>query len=206
MVTSQGLTFLELTRARRSIRRFEPKPVARSLVLSCIEAAVLAPSSSNKQPWRFVVVDRKREIDRLVDRACAGPYRVTRWIAGAPVVVAIVLVRDFVTHHVGRLVQGTPFDLLDAGIAGEHLILRATELGLGTCWVGWFSARGAARSLGVPRRHRVVALVPLGWPDPDHKPRKRKVRSPEEITWFGRWGAFSEGSSREEDHAAGAQR
>jgi nitroreductase len=203
MVSLQGSTFLQLARSRRSVRRFEPKPVDRNLVLSCIEAALVAPSSSNSQPWRFVVVDRKTDIDRLVDQACGGPYRPTRWIAGAPVVVAIVLARDFVTHHVGRLVQGTPFDLLDAGIAGEHLVLRATELGLGTCWVGWFSARGAARSLGIPRRYRVVALIPLGWPDPDHTPREKTVRAAEEVTWFRRWGAPSGVPSEEQDVSAG---
>jgi nitroreductase len=181
---------MRLVRARRSVRSFQSKGVDRGLILSCIEAAVVAPSSMNKQPWRFVVLDRKEGIEGLVRRACVGPYRPTRWIAAAPVVIAIVMARDLVTHHVGRLVQGTAFDLLDAGIAGEHLILRATELGLGTCWIGWFNARGAARALRVPRGHRVVALVVMGWPDPGHVARERTVRAAEEVTMFGRWGDF----------------
>jgi nitroreductase len=187
MDTSEGSAFMRLVHARRSIREYRPTSVDRELVLSCIEAAVVAPSSMNKQPWRFVVLDRREDIDRLVERTCTGPYRPTKWIAAAPVVVAIVIAGDFITHRLGRLLQGTAFHLLDAGIAGEHLILRATELGLGTCWVGWFNARGASRALRVPRGHRVVALVPMGWPDPGYVVGERTVRAVEEVTKFGGW-------------------
>jgi nitroreductase len=154
-------------------------------VLSCVEAALHAPSAHNRQPWRFVVVDQPPGVQELVRHACRGVYRPTRWIGDAPVIVALVCRRAFVEHRLGPLVQGTPYHLLDMGIAGQHLILRATELGLGSCWIGWFSARGAARALRVPRGHRVVALVVLGWPDPAYVPPPKSIGTVAESVSFG---------------------
>jgi nitroreductase len=187
MERERDSAFMKLVRARRSIRRFLKKQVGKNLVLSCIEAALHAPSTMNSQPWSFVVLDEPDEVSRFVQRACTGIYRPTRWIASAPVVLAIVVEKKLVPHWFGPLLQGTAFSLLDVGIAGQHIVLRATELGLGTCWIGWFSAKGAARALGVPASHRVAALVVLGWADPAFPPRPKAIRNLHESTHFSAW-------------------
>ncbi len=187
MERERDSAFMKLVRARRSIRKFLQTKVGRDSVLSCIEAALHAPSSMNSQPWSFVVVDEPEEIARFVQRACTGVYRPTRWIASAPVVLAIVVEKKPVPHWFGPLLQGTAFSLLDVGIAGQHIVLRATELGLGTCWIGWFNAKGAARALGVPAGHRVAALIVLGRADPAFPPGPKAIRNLQESTHFSTW-------------------
>jgi len=76
-----------------------------------------------------------------------------------------------------------PFYLIDIGIAGEHFVLQAEELGLGACWIGWFNIRRARRLFRIPRRYKIVSLLALGYPEP--RPRvEKKRRDLKEIAWF----------------------
>ncbi len=168
-------SFLELVQTRRSVRKFLERPVEREKILTCIEAARWAPSAEHVQPWRFIVVDEPELKQRLARSAFRGIYAPTRWAARAPVLIALLARPDIFANRLGARVQGTNYYLLDLGIAGEHLVLQAHELGLGTCWIGWFSARGARKALGVPRRYRVVSLIALGYPAQGAlKPKERK--------------------------------
>lgn len=151
-----------LIRSRRSIRRFKPEPVERGRISACLEAARLAPSAENAQPWRFVVVDEPVLKERLAEAAFSGIYRMTRFAAQAPVLVVVLASLDLVAHKIGRHIQGTQYYLIDIGIAGEHFVLRAEEEGLATCWIGWFNARRVRKLLGVPRRYKIVAMVAVG--------------------------------------------
>lgn len=176
-------SFLELVKSRRSIRRFADRPVEREKILTCIEAARWAPSAEHLQPWRFVVVDDQELKEKLAAGAFSGIYAPTRWAARAPVLIALLAKPDVVANRLGAGIQGTNYYLLDMGIAGEHLVLQAHELGLGTCWIGWFSARGARTALGVPRRYRIVSLIAMGYPaHTDLKAKRRKAL--EEICRF----------------------
>ncbi|MDZ7272180.1 MAG: nitroreductase family protein [candidate division KSB1 bacterium] len=169
-------SFLELVRTRRSIRKFVDRPVEREKILACIEAARWAPSAEHVQPWRFIVVDDAELKDRLARSAFSGIYSATRWAARAPVLIALLARPDLIANRLGARLQGTHYYLLDMGIAGEHLVLQAHELGLGTCWIGWFSARGARKALGLPRRYRVVSLIAMGYPaQATLKPKTRKA-------------------------------
>jgi len=153
----------ELIRSRRSIRRFLPDPVDREKILSCLEAARLAPSADNAQPWRFLVVDDPELKAKLVREAFSGIYRMTKFAAQAPVLIAALASRDVLAHRLGSHFQGTQFYLVDIGIAGEHFVLKAEELGLATCWVGWFNGRRARKVLRIPRKYKIVVLFPLGY-------------------------------------------
>jgi nitroreductase len=173
--------FLELARGRASVRRYDPRPVPREEVLSCIEAARLAPSAENLQPCRYVAAHDPSVRDRLARACFSGIYLPTRFAAKAPVIVAICAGRF-------RPIQGKASDLVDCGIAGEHLVLRAAELGLGTCWIEWFDRAGARRALGVPRSHKVIALVAMGYPQAG-LPARERVRKPlSVIAWLDGWG------------------
>ena len=178
--------FLKLVSARRSIRAFQDRPVEREKLGLCLEAARLAPSACNAQPWKFVVLDEPDLRRRLADAVFSGAYAMNKHAAAAPVLVAVVSQRGSALAWVGNQVQGTVFRLVDIGIACEHFVLQAHELGLGTCWLGWYDAKAAARLLGVPRGHRIEMLISVGYPAEDPAPRPRRTLS--EMSSFNGYG------------------
>lgn len=167
--------FQRILRGRRSIRRFLPTPVEPEKVRACLEAARIAPSAHNDQPWRFIVVDDPALKDRLTDAAFSGLYAGSKFAARAPVILALLARPGKAIARVGSRIQGVPFYLLDMGIAGEHVVLQAEELGLASCWMGWFNYRRARKVLAVPRAFKLVALMPLGYPAsrPQREPPRR---------------------------------
>jgi nitroreductase len=175
---------MEVIRSRRSVRAFADRSVERQLILECVEAARFAPSACNIQPRRFLVVDEPGLKEKLASAASSGVYRATRFAAGAPVLVVILSRFDWFVQGAGRQIQGTQYHLLDAGIAGEHFILRAAELGLGTCWIGWYHRRKVRRVLRIPRRYRVCAMIALGWPADDFTPKEKQRRSKDSLVSF----------------------
>ncbi len=178
-------SFLALAQSRRSVRKFQQQPVERDLLLKCVEAARLAPSAENVQPWRFVIVDDPMLKARLVEHAFSGLYRATRWAAKAPVLVVILAELDILANRIGKEITGIHYYLIDIGIAGEHFVLQAQELGLGTCWIGWFSQKGVRKALDLPRKYRPVSMLAVGYPNVIGQ-REKKRRSLEEICWFNR--------------------
>ena len=166
---------MELIRARRSVRRYAERPVERAVIEECLEAARLAPSAENAQPWRFVVVDDAEAKARLAAAAFSGVYRPTRFAAKAPVLIAVLAKPDIVANRLGTAIQGTKYYLIDCGIACQQFVLRATELGLGVCYIGWYSKRGVRKALQVPRSHDIVVLLSVGYPaGGSGKPKPRK--------------------------------
>jgi nitroreductase len=157
------------------VRRYLDKPVEREKIARCLEAARLSPSTSNSQPWRFVVVDDP-DLRTTVARQSAGPLgSFNTFAAQAPVLVAVVTEAPNVTVRIGGLLKTRDYSLIDIGIAAVQFCLQATELGLGTCLIGWFDERGVKRALGIPRDRRVHLLVTLGYPvDPLPRPKRRK--------------------------------
>jgi nitroreductase len=176
-----------LIRARRSIRRFLPDPVDREKIRICLDAARLAPSAQNAQPWRFLVVDDPELKAALARVAFSGIYAVTKFAAGAPVIIVVLARPGMVAHRIGRHVQGTQFYMVDIGIAGEHFVLRAEEMGLSTCWIGWFNVRRTRKLLRIPRGHKVVALLPLGYAA-SRPPSETKRKGLDDISWFNKFG------------------
>jgi nitroreductase len=177
----------ELIWSRRSVRRYLEKPVEREKILACLEAARLAPSAENVQPWRFLVVDEPSLRDRLAEEAFSGIHSLSRFARRAPVLIIILGHLDLIANRLGRQIQGISFYLIDIGIAGEHIVLQAEELGLGTCWIGWFNARRIRKLLEIPRRYKIVSILALGYAE--SRPGSEKKRKPlEEIAWFNRVG------------------
>jgi nitroreductase len=183
--TIESTPFQRLLRRRRSIRRYLETPVEPEKVRACLEAARIAPSSHNAQPWRFVVVDDASLKDRLATAAFSGIYGVSKFAAKAPVLVVLLAKRDFVAHHLGARFQKVPYFLIDMGIAGEHFVLQAEEMGLATCWMGWINYRRIRKVLRVPRKFMIVAMLPLGYAEkrPQREPPRRTL---EEIAFFNR--------------------
>lgn len=180
---SEVTAFQKILRGRRSIRRYLPAPVDPEKIRVCLEAARLAPSAHNAQPWRFVVVDDPELKDRLTAAAFSGIYSGSKFAAQAPVILVLLARLDRVADRLGSKLQGVPFHFLDIGIAGEHIVLQAEELGLATCWMGWFNYRKVRKVLGIPRKYKVVAMMPIGYAEkrPNREPPRKTF---EEVVTF----------------------
>ncbi|MGB8952103.1 MAG: nitroreductase family protein [Candidatus Aminicenantales bacterium] len=177
--------FQQLVESRRSIRRFLSRPVEREKILACLEAARLAPSAENVQPWRFLVIDDPEIKERFSSQVFSGIYFPTKFAARAPVLILILARLDILANRLGRLIQKIPYYLIDIGIAGEHIVLQAEEFGLGTCWIGWFNIRKTRKFFKIPRKYKIVSLLALG--ESERKPSWEKKRKQiGEIAWFNR--------------------
>ena len=165
------MDFSELVQKRQSDRKYASRPVERDLVVTCLEAARLAPSACNSQPWKFVVVD-DGELVRKVGEAAAG-MGMNGFAREVPVIVAVVLEKMNLTARIGSVIKDKEYSLLDVGIAVEHFCLQAAELGLGTCIMGWFNEKKVKELLGI-RGKRVPLLVSLGYPAGENRKKIRK--------------------------------
>ncbi|MDQ7093855.1 nitroreductase family protein [Desulfosporosinus sp. PR] len=174
------MNFLELAQTRRSLRTYLDKPVEKEKLEYVLETARLAPSWKNMQCWRFIVVEGRAEKAALAESmGDMNPGR--KALTGAPVVVVLCAV-----PKESEVWEGKDFMMLDAGLAMEHLILAATEQGLGTCWQGLFAEQKVKEALNVPEDVRVLAMTPLGYAAEERRPRPRKTMA--EITFRGKWG------------------
>ncbi len=184
---------LAAVQGRRSCRHYDVgRPVPRALLDACAEAARWAPSACNRQPWRLLIADAPETLARLRAEA-RKPGIPHPWWDQVPVFVALCARLDLLTHRVAPLFSGLPYYLIDLGIAGEHFVLAAETLGLGTCWIGWFNAGAAKRVLGIPRSYRVVSLLAVGWPAAGAGDRRSARLSLDEIRQWNRWGAGGQG-------------
>lgn len=156
--------FFELIKKRYSVRGFKNTAVELEKLKSVMEAARLAPSAVNFQPWKFfVITDRKilNELSKTYSR---------EWFKTAP--TCIVACGDHQTSW--KRSDGKDHCDIDVAIAVEHIMLAATELGLGTCWVCNFDAKMCAEILNLPKELEPVAMIPIGYPDIVAVEKKRK--------------------------------
>lgn len=161
------MEFNDVIRKRRSIRKYKKDQVPRARILEIIEAARLAPSASNRQPWHFILVS---------DSDTKAKMELPPWAAEAPWVIVGCADEN----------ASPSWHSHDFMIAFEHLILAATNLGLGTCWMGWMGRDQKLKEvLGIPQHVKVVAVTPLGYPDEQPAPAARK--RPEEMVHWGRF-------------------
>jgi nitroreductase len=168
----ENKSFIELVKHRTSCRSYEPRPVLREHLELMLEAARLAPSACNKQPWRFAVVEDEAIRMRLINESFLKGIPM-RWAENAGAIIALGMEKSVITHKVATKISGVDYPLLDLGIAGEHLVLQAEELGLGTCWIGWIKPKKVRKIVGWPRSIEPVSLITVGWPATESKTRPR---------------------------------
>ena len=173
--------------ARRvSCRAYQTTPVPEAYLTRILEAARLAPSACNQQPWRFAVV-RDPDVRRRIMQDGFLPGSKMTWALDAPVHVVLGMERSFVTHRLAPQISGVDYPWVDIGIAGEHLVLAATELGLGTCWIGWIRPRVLAKIVGWPTSVRPVVVITVGYasdPDSAQLPASRRRPLAELVRWL----------------------
>ena len=155
------MEFQNVIKTRRSIRKFKRKKVPGKILEKILEAARLAPSGSNRQPWHFIVVK---------DLKLKSKMGLHKWAEEAPLIIVCC-----VDPQEGR------WYIIDGAIAFEHIILAATNFGLGTCWMGRFlenlgeTDERIKRVLEIPEYMRVLAVTPLGYPAEEPGPLERKA-------------------------------
>ena len=163
------MVIFDIIERRRSIRRFLNKPVEREKIQSCLAAARLAPSACNAQPWKFVVVDDPEVKTKVGEAAFSGVYAMNAFAKKAPVIIVVVSEKGKFLSRAGGQFRGTPYYLIDVGIATEHLVLQAEELGLGTCWIGWFNEKAVKPVLNIPKDRKVDILIAMGYHDMERR-------------------------------------
>lgn len=159
----------EAIRRRRSIRKYQHKQFPREVLLQLLEAARIAPSSSNLQAWDIVVV-QDDELKKKLSKASGNQ----------------AFVGECSAYLVGVAKRGVYYEMIDLAIALDHLSLRAVELGLGTCWIGDFDPNEISNILGIPKGVEVMICMTVGYPAIE--PRARPRKSLEGLFHIDVWG------------------
>jgi len=179
------MEFMEAIKGRRSIRKYRPDPVPEEALQAALEAARLAPSWSNTQCWRLIVVRDKETKSKLADTLkgikAGRTNPADEAVRTAPIVIAACAElgvtgysRDENGENKLATDKGEAWYMFDVALAMQNMSLAAHSLGLGTVHTGLLDAAAAARILGLPDNVVVVELLPLGWPDEEPAPRPRK--------------------------------
>ena len=183
------MNVMEAIQKRCSVRSYQNRPVEREKLDKVLEAARLAPSAGNRQEWRFVIVQDRDTRQRLtkaaknqafVAEACTPNLPIGLGVAEAPVVIACCAKTDNHLMTCGQMCYP-----IDVAIAIEHMALKATEEGLGTCWIGAFYEDKVKEILGIPKDIRVVALLALGHPVKLRPNPKDRLRLKEIVMYEG---------------------
>lgn len=175
--------FLELVRKRQSVRGYHPDPVEKEKLERCLEAARLAPSACNAQPWTFIVVSDAGIKNQLADLTSDRWLPMNHWTKQAPVHVVIVVEHANLTSRLGARLKKRDFPWMDVGIAAGHFCLQAASEGLGTCMLGWFKEGRVRTLLHIPASRRVGLIITLGYPaDESIRPKIRKT-IPDMVRW-----------------------
>ncbi len=174
---------LDLINKRRSVRNYLNRPVPKEDLLKCIEAARLAPSACNAQPWKFIIVDEPQLKTRVCVRAFSGIYSINKFVINAPVLVVVISEKEKFLRAIGGYFRGTKYCLIDIGIACEHLVLQAAELGIGSCWIGWFNEKAVKEILNIPKLKKIDVIISLGYYE-ENKSKIKPKKSLEEISTF----------------------
>lgn len=169
------MEFLELVAKRYSVRAYKPDDVEDEKLQAVLEAARLAPTAANYQPFQAIVIHtkgRENELNRIYP---------AKWFVQPPLLLCVCAVRDEAwTRRDGKI-----FADIDATIVMDHIILASTSVGLGTCWIGAFDATAAKKVLNLPEGVEPVVFTPLGYPADEPGTKNRKELS--ELVRYEHW-------------------
>ena len=177
------MDFLNLVKKRQSTRRYLNKPVERDKIERCIEAARLAPSATNTQPWKFIVVDNPELREKVANKTFNQIVSFNRFSLQAPVLIVITSNRMNFSNKITQTLKNRELTPIDIGIAAEHICLQAAEEGLGTCFMGWFDEKGVKKLLNIPASKRVELIIAMGYPASDIIRAKTRKKLNEIMTY-----------------------
>lgn len=163
---------LESINERKSVRKYEDRPVEEEKIEKLLEAAVLAPSAGNRQPWEFVVIEDKEVMNELIEESMIK-FNASWMSKGVPLMIAVCGKPEVSAEKYGARGRNL-YVIQDTAAAVENILLTAAGLGLGTCWIGAFDEEKVNKILDVDSECRTYALITVGYPakETDHPPRK----------------------------------
>ncbi|KAA6316957.1 putative NAD(P)H nitroreductase MhqN [termite gut metagenome] len=168
--------FLTLVAARQSDRAYDKThPIEKEKLERILEAARLAPSACNAQPWKFTVITDK-ELSEKIGKAVAG-WGMNKFAEDAPVHILVTEEPAGISSALGGAVKHKHYPLIDLGIATAHITLAAESEGLGSCILGWFDENEIKKLVGIPSSKRLLLDIIIGYPT---KEKRKKIRKPVE--------------------------
>jgi nitroreductase len=179
------LELLEFVKSRQSERSYSDLPIEKEKLMRCIEAARMAPSACNAQPWKFIVIDDQALKNAIADETSNKVLGMNHFTKQAPVHVAIVREKANFTSSVGQVLKDKEYPLIDIGIAAIQFCLQAKAEGLGTCILGWFNEKKVKQLLNIPRSKRLELIITVGYPAKDELRRKVRKELSEVLSFNG---------------------
>ena len=157
------MRFDELMLARRSVRKYQAKAVEAEKLQALIEAVRMAPSASNTQPWKLILVDDAAVKERVAHATFSKMFSFNQFTMEAPVIAVLAVEKHSLLTQVAGWLKDRPYYLIDIGIAAAHFCLQAAELGLGTCMLGYFDEDEIKKILHIPHAIRVALVITVGY-------------------------------------------
>lgn len=178
------MNFLDLVKNRQSVRRYLAKEIEPDKLNRCMEAARLAPSASNSQPWSFIVVNDPGLKDKVAKQTFDQVISFNKFVVQAPVLVVFIIEKPKVITRVGSFIKKIEYPQIDIGIASQNFCMQATEEGLGTCMLGWFKETPIKKLLNIPAKKKIGLIVSVGYPPEDYRIREKSRKSFAEVVKY----------------------
>ena len=169
------MDFAALVQKRYSVRAYKQDAVGEDKIEQIMEAARLAPTAANRQPFKVIVTYSEKRENEL------GRIYSADWFIQAPVIICVCVIRG--QSWVRK--EGKDYGDVDAAIVMDHIIMQATELGLGTCWIAAFDPQAAREVFELPDNVEPVLMTPLGYPA--DSPRSKKRKNLNELVSYDVW-------------------
>lgn len=181
------MDFSRLIALRQSVRSYRDTPVEEEKLAQLIEAVRLAPSASNSQPWKLIIVNDHELKNKVANATYSKLISFNKFAPQAPVLAVLVIEKPKLITQIGGKLKEREFPLIDIGIAAEHFCLQAAELGLGTCMLGWFDESAIKQLLHIPEQKRIGLVLTLGYAKEGDPLRKKIRKTPEEMSSYNRY-------------------
>jgi nitroreductase len=174
MSIPDGTDLKRLFEKRQSDRGYIDRTVEQDKLERILDAARLAPSACNAQPWKFITVTDPEIRDQIAEAASAKALGMNTFVAQAPVLIVVVREAPNLSSRIGATVKNKDYSLMDIGIAAGFITLQACAEGLGSCIMGWFNEKLVKKILGIPRSKRVELIISVGYSSKEYRQKKRK--------------------------------
>ena len=181
------MNFTELALERQSVRKYIPKEVELDKINDIIEACRIAPSASNSQPWKVIIVNELTLKNQVAEATYSKAVSFNKFAPEAGAIAVFVIEKPRLVTQVGGFLKNREFPLIDIGIVSEHFCLKAAELGLGTCMIGWFNEKRIKSLLSIPRKKRIGLVISLGYAPDDYKLREKTRKTTYEMSSFNKY-------------------
>jgi len=181
------MKFSDLITIRQSVRKYQDRPVEDEKIAQLLEAVRLAPSASNSQPWKVIVVNDPLLKNAVANATFSTLVSFNKFVPQAPVIMVFTIQKPKLITQLGGHLKDRDFPLIDIGIAAEHFCLQAAELGLGTCMLGWFDEEAVKTLLHIPKKTRIGLLITVGYAEEGYPLRKKIRKDTSEICSFNRY-------------------